>query len=244
MFAQLNERHITKSKVRKYRETLKLFDKREQINEFKVIKNDLEEVHFCNETLEIKTKGDKLYIEERSFAKISSDFIMNYELDYIKIKFCEIELYIVEEENKKLKLPFVGIARQNKIFTENDEGTIQHELQHCFENLLGISYLFNSWEREYTAYLTEMIFSNSKEGLDSIYNEVLRNNWNDETEKYYDNEVHYKARLQIVSDLLDLWVDKKSSEEQIKQVALILLDRIYKKKTGMSYEEIMNEVKK
>jgi len=39
-------------------------------------------------------------------------------------------------------------------------------------------------------------------------------------------------------------VDKKSSEEQIKQVALILLDRIYKKKTGMSYEEIMNEVKK
>jgi len=243
MFAQLNERHITKFKVRKNKEALKVFDKRKKVNEFKGDKKDFE-MFFNDDAVLIKKKEDKLFIEVNYFRRISRDFMNRYEIEYNQIKFGNIDLYVIEaEEMKKMCLPFGGIASQNKIFTSNDENTIQHELQHAFENVLGISHLFKLWEREYSAFLGGMIFSDSKEGLDSIYKEVLRNNWNDETEKYYESEVHYKARLKIVSDLLELWVDRKSSEEQIKHGALILLDRIYKNKTGMSYSEIIELIK-
>jgi hypothetical protein len=244
MFAQLNERHITKSKVRKRKETLKLFDKREQINEFNGAKTNFE-MDLYEGLVKIKNKEDKLYAEVNYLRLISNDFLLKYEMEYKRIDFGKINLIVINEEDlKKLALPFGGITSFNFIFTSDNKNTIQHELQHGFDNVLGVSYLFKPWEKEYNAFLAGIIFSNSKEALVKMYDEINMVKWNEELWNFYEKDIHYKARLQIVSDLLDLWVDKKSSEEQIKQVALILLDRIYKKKTGMSYEEIMNEVKK
>ena len=60
----------------------------------------------------------------------------------------------------------------------------------------------------------------------------------------FKNFLPLKARLQIISDLYDLGIDKRSSNEEIKQGALILLNNIYRKRTGMTYEEIIKEVKK
>lgn len=244
MFAQLNERYITKSKTRKRKETLKLFNKREKINEFNGAKTNFE-MDLYNGLVTIKNKEDKLHVEVNYLRLFGDEFVFKYDMEYQKINFGNLNLYVISNDDLyKLALPFGGITSFNVIFTSDREKTIQHELQHGFDNVLGISYLFKPWEREYNAFLAGIIFSNSKEALGSIYDEINMVKWNEELWNFYEKDIHYKAKLQIVSDLLDLWVDKKSSEEQIKHAALILLDRIYKKKTGMSYEEIIKEVKK
>jgi hypothetical protein len=241
MLAPFTEKQRTKQKMKRegVKETLKLFEKRKKVNEFKVDKKDFE-MFFYDDTVTIKKKENKLLIEVDHFYKLPSHFINKYEIEYNQIKFGNIDLYVIEaEERKKINLPFGGITTQNKIFTTNNEDTMQHELQHAFENVLKIGHLFRYWEREYTAFLGGMIFSESKKSLKEMHEEI---NWIKGKEEYNDDE-HCKAMLQIISDLYDMKVDRRSSEEEIKQAALILLNSIYKKRTGMSYEEMMEEVK-
>jgi hypothetical protein len=249
MLAPFTEKQRTKQKMKRkgVKETLKLFEKRKKVNEFKVDKKEFE-MFFYDDAVTIKKEKNKLHVEVNYFSRfnfISSDFINEYEIEYNQLKFGNIDLYVIErEEMKKMCLPFGGITAQNKIFTTNNEDIIQHELQHAFENVLGVGFLFKLWESEYTAFLAGIIFSDSKKSLKEIHEDVIQKNWNKDMEEFYEKDTHYKARLQVVSDLYDMKVDRRSSEEEIKHAALILLNNIYKKRTGMSYEEIMEEVKK
>jgi hypothetical protein len=245
MLAPFTEKQRTKQKMKKegVKETLKLFEKRKKVNEFKGDKKDFE-MFFNDDAVTIKNKENKLHIYVNYFRRISSDFINKYEIEYNQLKFGNIDIYVIErEEMKKMCLPFGGITSQNKIFTTNNEDTIQHELQHAFENILGVGYLFNSWEREYTAFLGGMIFSDSKKSLKEMYEDIIQKNWNEEMEEHYDKDMHYKARLQIICDLYDMKVDLRSSEEEIKQAALILLNSIYKRRIGMTYLDVLKECK-
>ena len=243
MFARLNERHITKFKVRKNKETLKSFVKRDRINEFNGAKTDFE-MDLYNGLVTIKNKEDKLHVEVNYLRLFGDEFVFKYDMEYQKINFGNLNLYVISNDDLyKLSLPFGGITSFNVIFTSDRENTIQHELQHGFDNVLGVSYLFKPWEREYNAFLAGIIFSDGKESLVKMYNDINIEKWNESIESLYEKDIHYKARLQIISDLFDLWVDRKSSEEQIKHAASILLDRSYKNKTGMTYTEIIQQIK-
>lgn len=237
-----NKHSLAKDNIKKNKKKVKVFNDRTNFDKFKAGE---EKYFYLYDAEDIKLNGyEKLKVEIQPLYPFVLKEPKKYEIDYNKYDFGEIQVCaIAREDSKKMGYQFEGFAFNKKIFCVDEDYVIQHEIQHAFDNLLRIGHKFEIWEREYTAFLAGIVFSEDTNlNLKRLYENMEFGTKTKKWKDFYKDE-HMRACLEIVCDLYDMKIDERSEREVIREGALLLLNNMYKKKVGLSYEKIIEGVK-
>ena len=156
----------------------------------------------------------------------------------------------------------VGKAILNRndmlIASPGSKDIVQHELQHLFDNLNLID--GDSIEKEYRAALASIVFS---ENLSMAYQRIYYSYFVEALKKETlisepPGKPHYEARRKIVCEIertlfqevglktfkARINREERHLPEEVRTTALKLLNEAYKKKAGLTYDEILEPFKK
>lgn len=148
-----------------------------------------------------------------------------------------------------------GLNYNTSIFVPNSEYEVQHELQHVFDHIFlnfRENKIYEPWELEYHCYLAQIIFSkNSAKALGHIENEVYRNldalNADLENRRCLEGIKlglpHLAAKWQIVFKMNELLINETSEISEVREACMDLFNECYNKKIGLTYEQIIEQIK-
>jgi hypothetical protein len=127
------------------------------------------------------------------------------------------------------------------IMTSEIDYALQHELQHVFDNLIGID--GDLREREYRAYLAGLIYST--DSLSHLMNipSFIEKTINEQGEEMFKGKYknNYLALITIMNEFKDFYeTDVEVTNEEIKNKSSFLLDKNYVKNTGMTYKKLLD----
>ena len=163
-------------------------------------------------------------------------------------KFGTLEGFIISEPELLHKTGCRGVAMTNTekgvmLLDSDDEDIVHHELQHLFDDLISVG--GDSVSDEYRAYLSALVFSKNPQNIcrrmipepeEVIAMAVLNV-----------SSAHLKAQLRIKRQLIKAKVVAVLSHEvsdRVRDAAIRLFDKAYKKECGLTYDEILEPFKK
>lgn len=243
-------KQILNTKEKKMKESLKVFVDRKikfEKEKVKLSKEDKIIVSYESKEFFILPKEynfqnkDSWYIPKLNYLKLYNSGYINAILVDPK----EFEKVII-----KNGISCSGLSCNYTLIISNSEQIIQHELQHVFDNLFNLN--LKSWEKEYHAILAELIFTcDSAKIMSSLENQIYtildRMNWELDDHKTHEwvksKEEYTGAQWEIIYKLGKMAIDERNSVQEIKKASLEILNESYKEKMGMSYSEIIEQIK-
>lgn len=226
-------------KNKEMKESLKVFVKRK--------------IKFENETLGhdyINSSG--IYVLKNSNEVMINGLLYKYNAIYNK---GIISAFQMEPHEIKKIRESKGLSYNTSIFVPDSEYEIQHELQHVFDHLFlnfRVNKIYEPWELEYHSYLAQIIFSkDSVKALGHVENEVYRNldalKCDLEDGRNLENMKlglpHLGAKWEIVFKMNELLIDETSNNNIVKGACMDLFNEGYNRKIGLTYEQIIQQIK-
>lgn len=145
-----------------------------------------------------------------------------------------------------------AFARENVMITTNNKRDIMHESEHVLQNIFSLIDITERWKLEYDAYLVSILFSENSKGTYKEINREVKSEIENIHCNYNDNKSRYNIQIglphiagkwELAVNMEKLLVNIKHTNENVKEACKLLLNESYKKKTGMTYTEIIQQIK-
>ena len=146
-----------------------------------------------------------------------------------------------------------AFARENVMITTNNERDIIHESEHVLQNIFGLIDSNERWKLEYDAYLVSILFSENSKGTYREINREVKNeiekihcNYND-TKSRYNIQIglpNIAGKWELAVNMEKLLINIKHTNENVKEACTLLLNESYKAKVGLTYEQIIQQIRR